>query len=59
MIFHSGLDFILHIRNVTKTGFYQLITSPESISLSGQHGGVDAFISSRTDYCDVLLSGLL
>ena len=61
VLFDSELNFIPHIKNVTKTGFYHLkniarvrpFLSPASTEVL-----MHAFISSRLDYCNALLSGL-
>jgi len=61
VIFDSELDFIPHIRNVTKTGFYHLKNIARVrpfLSLASTDVLMHAFISGRIEYCNALLSGL-
>ena len=61
VLFDSELDFIPHIRNTTKIGFYHLKNIARVrpfLSLASTEVLMHAFISSRIDYCNALLSGL-
>ena len=61
VLLDSDLDFIPHIRNITKTGFYHLKNIARVrplLSLASTEVLMHAFISSRIDYCNALLSGL-
>uniref|UniRef100_A0A671TXF6 Reverse transcriptase domain-containing protein n=1 Tax=Sparus aurata TaxID=8175 RepID=A0A671TXF6_SPAAU len=61
VLFDSELDFIPHIRNSTKIGFYHLKNIARVrpfLSLASTEVLIHAFISSRLDYCNALLSGL-
>ena len=61
VIFDSELNFIPHMRNVSKTGFYHLKNIARVrpfLSLASTEVLMHAFISSRIDYCNALLSGL-
>ncbi|XP_074522673.1 uncharacterized protein LOC141787880 [Halichoeres trimaculatus] len=61
VIFDSELNFIPHIKNVTKTGFYHLKNIARVrpfLSRANTETLMHAFISSRIDYCNALLSGL-
>ena len=61
VIFDSELNFIPHIKQVTKTGFYHLKNIARVrplLSRANTETLMHAFISSRIDYCNALLSGL-
>ncbi|XP_074533220.1 uncharacterized protein LOC141796151 [Halichoeres trimaculatus] len=61
VIFDSELNFIPHIKSVTKTGFYHLKNIARVrpfLSRANTETLMHAFISSRIDYCNALLSGL-
>lgn len=61
VIFDSELNFIPHIKNVTKIGFYHLKNIARVrpfLSQANTEVLMHAFISCRLDYCDALLSGL-
>lgn len=61
VIFDSELNFIPHIKNITKTGFYHLKNIARVrpfLSRANTETLMHAFISSRIDYCNALLSGL-
>ena len=60
ILFDSELDFIPHIRNTTKIGFYHLkyiARVRPFLSLASTEVLMHAFISSRLDYCNALVSG--
>uniref|UniRef100_A0A8C6KAZ9 Reverse transcriptase domain-containing protein n=1 Tax=Nothobranchius furzeri TaxID=105023 RepID=A0A8C6KAZ9_NOTFU len=59
--FDSELTFILHIKNITKIGFYHLKNIARVrpiLSRANTEMLMHAFITSRIDYCNALLSGL-
>ena len=61
VIFDSELNFIPHIKNVTKIGFYHLKNIARVrpfLSQANTEVLMHAFISCRLDYCNALLSGL-
>ncbi|KAF7648422.1 hypothetical protein LDENG_00157170, partial [Lucifuga dentata] len=61
VIFDSELNFNSHVQGVAKSAFYHLknISKVRSfLSLSNTERLVHAFITSRLDYCNALLSGL-
>uniref|UniRef100_A0A3P9LR34 Reverse transcriptase domain-containing protein n=2 Tax=Oryzias latipes TaxID=8090 RepID=A0A3P9LR34_ORYLA len=61
VLFDSELNFIPHIKNVVKTGFYHLKNIARVrpfLSLASTEVLMHAFIFSRLDYCNALLSGL-
>uniref|UniRef100_A0A3B3C1C6 Reverse transcriptase domain-containing protein n=1 Tax=Oryzias melastigma TaxID=30732 RepID=A0A3B3C1C6_ORYME len=61
VIFDSEFNFIPQIKNITKTGFYHLKNIARVrpfLSLASTEVLMHAFISSRLDYCNALLSGL-
>ena len=61
VILDSDLNFIPHIKNITKVGFYHLKNIARVrpfLSLATTEVLMHAFISSRLDYCNALLSGL-
>ena len=61
VIFDSELNFIPHIKNLTKIGFYHLKNIARVrpfLSQASTEVLMHAFISSRLDYCNALLSGL-
>uniref|UniRef100_A0A671UM61 Reverse transcriptase domain-containing protein n=1 Tax=Sparus aurata TaxID=8175 RepID=A0A671UM61_SPAAU len=61
VIFDSELNFIPHIRNMTKIGFYHLKNIARVrpfLSQASTEVLMHAFISCRLDYCNALLSGL-
>uniref|UniRef100_A0A8C6LX82 Reverse transcriptase domain-containing protein n=1 Tax=Nothobranchius furzeri TaxID=105023 RepID=A0A8C6LX82_NOTFU len=60
-IFDSELTFIHHLKNITKIGFYHLkniATARPILSRANTETLMHAFITSRIDYCNALLSGL-
>ncbi|KAF7656413.1 hypothetical protein LDENG_00041660 [Lucifuga dentata] len=59
--FDSRLTFQSHIKSVTKTTFFHLSNIAKIrpiLSLRDAETLIHAFVSSRLDYCNVLLSGL-
>ena len=61
VIFDSELGFIPHIKHVTKIGFYHLKNIARVrpiLSRANTEMLMHAFITSRIDYCNALLSGL-
>uniref|UniRef100_A0A8C6LGB2 Reverse transcriptase domain-containing protein n=1 Tax=Nothobranchius furzeri TaxID=105023 RepID=A0A8C6LGB2_NOTFU len=61
VIFDSELTFIPHIKNITKIGFYHLKNIARVrpiLSRANTETLMHAFITSRIDYCNALLSGL-
>ena len=61
VILDSELNFKSHIRNVTKIGFYDLRNIAKVqpfLSQADTERLIHAFITSRLDYCNALLSGL-
>ena len=61
VIFDGNLNFEAHIRNVTKTAFYHLKNIAKvKPFLSQDDAGrlTHAFITSRVDYCNALLTGV-
>ena len=61
VLIDSDLTFNSHIRSITKTAFYQLknISRVKGfMSQKDQEKLIHAFISSRLDYCNGLLTGL-
>uniref|UniRef100_A0A3B3I2H5 Reverse transcriptase domain-containing protein n=1 Tax=Oryzias latipes TaxID=8090 RepID=A0A3B3I2H5_ORYLA len=61
VLFDSELNFTPHIRNVVKIGFYHLKNIARVrpfLSLASTEVLMHAFIFSRLDYCNALLSGL-
>ncbi len=61
VIFDSELNFIPHIKNITKIGFYHLKNMARVrpfLSQASTEALMHAFISCRLDYCNALLSGL-
>uniref|UniRef100_A0A1A8K0K3 Reverse transcriptase domain-containing protein n=1 Tax=Nothobranchius kuhntae TaxID=321403 RepID=A0A1A8K0K3_NOTKU len=61
VIFDSELTFIPHIKNITKIGFYHLKNIARVrpiLSRANTETLVHAFVTSRIDYCNALLSGL-
>uniref|UniRef100_A0A672G1Q5 Reverse transcriptase domain-containing protein n=1 Tax=Salarias fasciatus TaxID=181472 RepID=A0A672G1Q5_SALFA len=61
VIFDSELNFIPHIKNITKIGFYHLKNIARVrpfLSQASTEVLMHAFISCRLDYCNALLSGL-
>ncbi|KAF7648043.1 hypothetical protein LDENG_00162860 [Lucifuga dentata] len=61
MIFDSRLTFQPHIKSITKTAFFHLSNIAKIrpiLSLRDAETLIHAFVSSRLDYCNVLLSGL-
>ncbi|XP_076601118.1 uncharacterized protein LOC143329205 [Chaetodon auriga] len=61
VIFDSELNFIPHIKNVTKIGFYHLKSIARVrpfLSQANTEVLMHAFISCPLDYCNALLSGL-
>ncbi|KAF7646093.1 hypothetical protein LDENG_00193770, partial [Lucifuga dentata] len=55
------LTFQSHIKSITKTAFFQLSNIAKIrpiLSLRDAETVIHAFVSSRLDYCNVLLSGL-
>lgn len=61
VIFDSELTFIPHIKNITKIGFYHLKNIARVhpiLSRANTETLMHAFIPSRIDYCNALLSGL-
>ena len=61
VIFDSGLNFIPHIKHITKTGFFHLKNIARVrpfLSHENTETLMHAFISSRVDYCNALLTGL-
>ena len=58
--FNSGLTFRSHIKALTKTAFFHLCNIAKIqpiISLHDAETLIHAFVSSRLDYCNALLSG--
>ncbi len=61
MIFDSELNFIPHIKNITRKGFYHLKNIARVrpfLSQASTEVLMHAFISCRLDYCNALLAGL-
>ena len=61
VLIDSDLTFSSHIKSITKTAFYQLknISRVKGfMSQTDQEKLIHAFISSRIDYCNGLLTGL-
>lgn len=61
VIFDSDLSFNNHISNVCKTAYYHLRNISkvrDTISIVDCEKLIHAFVSSRLDYCNALLSGL-
>uniref|UniRef100_A0A3P8PY01 Reverse transcriptase domain-containing protein n=1 Tax=Astatotilapia calliptera TaxID=8154 RepID=A0A3P8PY01_ASTCA len=61
VIFDSELGFIPHVKHVTKIGFYHLKNIARVrpiLSRANTEMLMHAFITSRIDYCNALLSGL-
>ena len=61
VILNSNLTSDAHIRNVTKSAFYHLKNIARVhpfLSQANTETLVHAFITSRLDYCNALLSGL-
>ncbi|KAF7654004.1 hypothetical protein LDENG_00075870, partial [Lucifuga dentata] len=61
VIFDSRLTFQPHIKSITKTAFFHLSNIAKIrpiLSLRDAETLIHAFVSSRLDYCNVLLSGL-
>ena len=61
VILDSDLNFETHIRNITKTSFYHLRNIAKVqpfLSQADTERLMHAFITSRLDYCNALLSGL-
>ena len=61
VLFDQTLSFDLHIKEVTRVAFFHLrnISKIRSIlSFKDSEVLIHAFVSSRLDYCNVLLSGL-
>ena len=61
VLLDPDLNFESHISNLTKTAFYHLknIAKVQSfLSQADTERRMHAFITSRLDYCDDLLSGL-
>ncbi|KAK0146594.1 hypothetical protein N1851_014100 [Merluccius polli] len=61
VLIDSDLTFSSHIKSITKTAFYQLknISRVKGfMSQTDQEKLIHAFISSRLDYCNGLLTGL-
>ena len=61
VIFDSSLNFKTHISNVTKISFYHLrniVRVRCFLSQADMEKLVHAFITSRLDYCNALLSGI-
>uniref|UniRef100_A0A8C8DHB1 Reverse transcriptase domain-containing protein n=1 Tax=Oryzias sinensis TaxID=183150 RepID=A0A8C8DHB1_9TELE len=61
VLFDSELNFTPHIRNIVKTGFYHLKNIARVrpfLPLASTEVLMHAFIFSRLDYCNALLSGL-
>ncbi|XP_054864080.1 uncharacterized protein LOC129348233 [Amphiprion ocellaris] len=61
VIFDSELNFMPHIKNITRIGFYHLKSIARVrpfLSQASMEVLMHAFISSRLDYCNALLSGL-
>ena len=61
VLMDSDLTFSSHIKSITKTAFYQLknISRVKGfMSQTDQEKLIHAFISSRLDYCNSLLTGL-
>ena len=61
VIFDSELNFIPHIRNMMRIGFYHLKNIARVrpfLSQASTEVLMHAFISCRLDYCNALLSGL-
>ena len=61
VILDSDLNFENHIKNITKTSFYHLRNIAKVkpfLSQADTERLMHAFITSRLDYCNALLSGL-
>ena len=61
VIFDSDLNFETHIKNIIQTSFYYLrkmTTVQPFLSQADTERLMHAFITSRLDYCNSLLSGL-
>ena len=61
VIFDADLNFETHIKNITKTSFYHLRNIAKVqpfLSQADTERLMHAFITSRLDYCNSLLSGL-
>ena len=59
-MFNSDLNFKSHIKNVTKIAFYHLRNIAKLrpfLSPADTERRINAFITSRLDYCNSLLSG--
>uniref|UniRef100_A0A3P9KUI2 Reverse transcriptase domain-containing protein n=1 Tax=Oryzias latipes TaxID=8090 RepID=A0A3P9KUI2_ORYLA len=62
VLFDSELNFTPHIRNIVKIGFYHLKNIARVrpfLSLASTEMLMHAFIFSRLDYCNALLSGFI
>ncbi len=58
VILETDLRFSSHVKAVTKSAYYHLKTLQELVYSQDLEKLVHAFITSRVDYCNGLLTGL-
>ncbi|KAK5910719.1 hypothetical protein CgunFtcFv8_004957 [Champsocephalus gunnari] len=58
VILDSSLSFSPHINNIARTAFFHISRLRPSLSQSNTEVLVNAFVTSRIDYCNAILSGI-